>query len=290
MIIHTHPHRITIGGNRSVRIVAFGDLHYGASGANIKRFEENVIAANAKDPDAYFLDMGDSFDCITVRDWRYRPHELASELRGREDIVDAQVEGLAALWAKHKIPRSRLLGKLHGNHEDTILKEGGSNPSERYCYLTKQQNLGYCTFLRLQFCRNKTSSNYDLILYLHHGFAGGRKEGAAVNTYIDHAFRHPGAQVYLYGHNHRKWVHRVPTLSPDWANHEQRDESIIIGNTGTYLMTLGKHNAPSYSEKKGMYPVEIGHLEIIATLRRDRKKMDNGHYKDRGWFDLRVVE
>jgi hypothetical protein len=224
-----------------------------------------------------------------VKDWRYRPHELAKELQGREDIVDAQVEGLAALWEKYKIPRHRMLGKLHGNHEDTILREGGSNPTERYCYLTKQQNLGYCSFLRLMFQRGKSKSRHQLIIYINHGFAGGRKEGAAVNAYIDHAFRHPGAQVYLYGHNHRKWVHRVPTLSPDWDNHGQTDKSIIIGNTGTYLMTLGKHNAPSYSEKKGMYPVEIGHLEIIATLKRDRTKAKDKQ-KDHSWFDLRVVE
>jgi len=285
LIVHTHPHTIIVASNESIRIVAFGDVHYGASGCNVRRFEENVIAANADDPNAYFLDMGDSFDMITVKDWRYRPHEVAEHLRGREDIVDAQVEGLANLWAKYKIPQHRFLGKLHGNHEDTILRDSGSNPTERYCYLTKQRNLGYCAYLRLKFRRKGSGTKRQVVFYLHHGFAGGRKSGSSVNSYTDHSLLHQGVDVFLYGHNHRKWAQRVARPRPNWDFHEQDDTSTIIGNTGTYLMTIGNDVAPGYAEKKGFPCVELGHLEVVATLTRNRVGK-----KEREWIDLRVVE
>jgi UDP-2,3-diacylglucosamine pyrophosphatase LpxH len=285
VIIHTHPHEIELASGESIRIIAFGDVHYGASNCNVGRFEQNVIAAHAADPNAYFLDMGDSFDMITCKDWRYRPHEVMAELRGREDVVDAQVEGFAALWKKYDIPAHRFLGKLHGNHEDTILRDSGSNPTERYCYLTKQRNLGYCAYLRLLFRRGKSSSKHQVVLYLNHGFAGGRKSGSAMNAYTDHALLHQGVDIFLYGHNHRKWAHRVARPKPNWNTHEQDDAATIVGNTGTYLMTIGNDVAPGYAEKKGFPCVELGHLEIIATMKRDRVGK-----KERTWFDYRVVE
>ena len=59
----------------------------------------------------------------------------------------------------------------------------------------------------------------------------------------------------------------------------------MIGNTGTYLMTNGTGVAPGYAEKKGFYPVETGHLEILVTPRRYR---ESG--KDQVWFEIQVVE
>ena len=290
MIIHSHDHVLDFKSGHPVRIVAFGDVHYGASGCNVKRFEENVLERHAKDENVYFLDLGDTFDCITGTDWRFRPHELAPELQGREDVIDAQVEGFADLWKSYGIDKHRLLGKAHGNHEDTILRDSGSNPTERYCYLTKQRNLGYCFFLRLQFKKPGGSGRHQFVIYGHHGFAGGRKAGSSVNAYTDHAFRHPGAQVYLYGHNHQKWSYRVPTLFPNWAHHEQNDNSIVLGNTGTYLMTNGTDVAPGYAEKKGFYPVETGHLELVITPRRQVGGRGKDRNKERTWFDLQVVE
>jgi len=285
--VHTHPHDIELGSNEPIRVVTFGDVHWGASSCNEKRFEEQVIAANAEDPNAYFLDMGDSFDCISVKDYRYRPHEIADWLKGREDIVDAQVESLAALWKKYGIPKHRLLGKAHGNHEDTILRESGSNPTERYCYLTKQQNLGYCFYLRLMLTRKGTkgSGRYQVAIYGHHGFAGGRKVGSALSAYADHAMQHKDIDVFFAGHNHRKASCRIPRPKPNWDSHEQDDDILIVGNTGTYLMTVGDDVAPTYSEKRGFPHVELGHLELLVTLKRNTVKK-----KERRWVDLRVVE
>ena len=106
-----------------------------------------------------------------------------------------------------------------------------------------------------------------------------------MNTYTNFAFRNPGAQIFLFGHNHRKWSHRVATVSPDWRDHSQADKSLIIGNTGTYMMTNGDGTAPSYSERAGMYPVELGHLEIVVTCMKTNLKG-----RQRTWLDLRVVE
>lgn len=283
MIIHTHPSDITIKHGGSFRIVCYGDVHYGAAGCNVKRFEESVLEKYADDESVYFLNLGDTFDCITPKDYRHRLHEIAEEFRACEDIVDKQVEGFADLWNKYKIAPERLLGTAHGNHEDSILKYHGSNPTERFCYLTKQRNLGYSFFLRLRVRRG--TAKFPLVIFGSHGFAGGRMAGASVNTYTNFAFRHPGADIYLFGHNHRKWSQRVATISPNWLAHEQSDKSIIVGNTGTYMMTNGTTSAPSYSERAGMYPVELGHLELVVTnLATNRKG------KQRSWLDIRVVE
>ena len=115
------------------------------------------------------------------------------------------------------------------------------------------------------------------------------RECANANT--DHAFRHRGAKVYLYGHNHRKWVHRVPSLVPCFRTGDVDDESIIIGNTGTYYKTMGGTTAPGYAEKKGMYPVEIGHLEIVVKFRAEEVTSKRTARKSARYvMDVRVEE
>lgn len=284
MKIHEHSKIIELGNAGQFKIIAFGDVHYGAKACHLKRFEKNVLARNADNPNAYFLCMGDALDLIGPKDPRFRPDEGM----GFEDFVDAQIDGFVALFKKHKIPPHRILGMGLGNHEDSIRKFYGTDPVHRMCKALETEHLGYCFALRLK-TRVNGACKYPISIMGHHGFAGGRKEGAAVNAYTDWMHRHPGHNIYLFGHNHKKWFHKVPVVEIDFNKREQVDRSVLVGNTGTYLRTYSKGVVPTYSEKKGFYPVELGHLEIELTHTRESEGSGKTR-KQRSWLEIRGVE
>lgn len=293
MEIHVHPQDILIPYLGSFKIVAFGDVHFGASACHIKRFEKMVLRANADNPHAYFICMGDALDLIGPKDPRFRPQEASPY----EDFVDHQIEGFVKLFKKYDIPEHRIIGFGLGNHEDSIRKFYGTDPVNRISAMLKTKNLGYMWAVKLPVRiingeGELTRRQFSVKIMGHHGFAGGRKEGGAVNAYMDWVHRHPGQDVYLFGHNHKKWFHKVPIVEIDYTKKEQLDRSVLIGNTGTYLKTYSKGSLPTYSEKKGYYPVEIGHVEInvkhVSEEQGDSRKP--GKRRQREWLDIRGTE
>lgn len=283
MKIHVHPFTHNLPFNGTLKIVAFGDVHYGATASHIKRFERKVLQENASDPHAFFLCMGDALDLIGPRDPRFRPGEGMSY----EDFVDKQIDGFTHLFKKYSIPPERILGLGIGNHEDSIRKFYGTDPVARMCKRLDTTNLGYMFAIKINVVVG--TRKFPISIMGHHGFAGGRKEGGAVNAYMDWVHRHPGHDVYLFGHNHKKWVHKVPTVEIDYTRREQVDRSVLIGNTGTFLKTYSDGVQPTYSEKKGFYPVEIGHLEIQAR-HTCVSKYTNGKKRTKDWLDIRGLE
>lgn len=284
MKIHVHPEEILLPYGGEFKIIAFSDIHYGANACHLGRFEGKVLRANAKNENAYFLCLGDALDLIGPRDPRYRPGEGCDY----EDFVDHTIDGFTGLFHKYNIPPHRILGFGVGNHEDSIRKFYGTDPVNRICKKLGTTNLGFMFALKMNV--KVGTHNFSFSMMGHHGFAGGRKEGSSVNAYIDWVHRHPGHQVYLFGHNHKKWFHKVPTVEIDFRKREQVDRSVLVGNTGTYLKTYAKGAVPTYSEKKGFYPVEIGHLEIHVRHAKEERDAKAGKKVRREWLDIRGME
>ena len=78
MILYEHPriHDTKLGNG--VKIVAFGDLHFGARDCSEERFERMILQAYAADPNAYFLMMGDMLDAIVTSDQKRYTARCAS--------------------------------------------------------------------------------------------------------------------------------------------------------------------------------------------------------------------
>lgn len=286
MKIHVHKAPIVVPYGGQFKIIAISDIHYGAAACHLKRFENNVLRANAKDQNAYFICIGDALDLIGPRDPRYRPGEGCDY----EDFIDKTIDGFTGLFKKYNIPPERILGFGVGNHEDSIRKFYGTDPVNRICRELGTTNLGFMFALKLNVRIRNSTRKLSMSLCGHHGFAGGRKEGSSVNAYIDWVHRHPGHHVYLFGHNHKKWFHKVPTVEIDFTKREQLDRSVLVGNTGTYLKTYAKGEVPTYSEKKGFYPVEIGHLEIHVRHVSEELPSVDGKRRQRNCLDIRGME
>lgn len=284
MIIHTHHEIVPLKRNQTVRIIAFSDVHYGAEGCAANRFEEDVIRKFADDPSAYYLGIGDMYDAITPKDVRHRISEAGSKYRATEAVLDDVIKDFTHLFKKNKIPKERILGFGVGNHEDDVLRRYGTDLIERTCYELGVKNLGYSFFLRLL-----TSAKIPLVIFGSHGFGGStRTDGADITKYVRHCFRHPGASVYLYGHSHQKWSKRVSVVKPDFGRRIQNDSSIIVGATGSWLKTYGHYSTPTYSERWGCNPIELGNLVVEATYKETDRRHPERFTKK--YLDYRVVE
>lgn len=262
MIVHEHPHVVPLKHNGSFRIVAFGDVHWGSRQCAEERFERMVLKENADDPDCYFIGMGDLLDAIVASDQkRFRQSVHTDRYASREDILDASIEEFAGLWERYKIPKHRLIGMLSGNHHDAIAKRHGTDLTERLCYRLKTKNLGYSAFVKVQ--ARVGNHTQPVVLFAHHGFGGSSKtDGASITKYVRHAFRFPGADAYLFGHDHQAWSKRIPVVRPHWTSGTVYDTTFLVAATGSFLRTVSDGAIPGYSEVAGYNPALLGCITL----------------------------
>lgn len=269
LIVYTHPYQVTLKYNQPFRVVAFGDIHWGARDCAEERFEREVLERYNEDPLTYFLGMGDIVDAIVSSDQkRYRATVIKAGFASREDILDQSIEEFATLWEKYKIPKQRLIGFLSGNHHDAILKRHGTDLTERLAYRLKTKNLGYSAFVKLQTISGG-SHKMPVVIFAHHGFGGSsRTDGGSVTKYVRHAFRYQGADIYLYGHDHQKYAKRIAVVKPDWLEGHATDTSFVVAATGSFKRTVSHDEIPSYSEVAGYNPAELGAISIEICPRQ----------------------
>lgn len=267
MIVYEHPHPVRLSCNDSFKIVAFGDIHWGARDCAEERFERMVLKEYADDPKALFIGMGDIVDAIVSSDQkRYRQTVMKAAFASREDVLDASIDEFATLWERYKIPKSRLLGFISGNHHDAILKRHGTDITERLCYRLKTKNLGYSAFVKI--LTNAGNHKMPVTLFAHHGFGGAtRTDGGSVTKYVRHAFRYQGGDIYLYGHDHQRWVKRIAVVRPNWHSGHATDTSFVVAGTGSFKRTVSHDATPSYSELAGYPPSEMGCICVRVGIR-----------------------
>ena len=87
-------------------IVVYGDLHWAARACDEKLYSE-MLRKYRKNPNAYFLDLGDTTNSIHVKDPRFDFRELAPRFEGRQDLIDAQVDDYCNSYLKWGDPQPR---------------------------------------------------------------------------------------------------------------------------------------------------------------------------------------
>ena len=249
-----------------IKIRPFFDVHWGNSYCDKNAFRRYMQEG---DENTYYFGGGDTLDSIIVKDiGRYMKH---TDDTLTDAVIDDQINSIIPDLLPYK---ERIIGLMRGNHEGAVLKHHGTDIIKRMCDSLECKYLGYSGLLRLTLHENGGRGRSVIIRY-HHGWGGGsRTQGADITKYSKDAI-HWDADIFLFGHVHKKQTDRIPRLG--LAGNSLVHKPILLGICGTFLRTYSKTIDSTYSEEKGYPPVEIGGLIINVQPTREHLKM---------WIDL----
>jgi len=233
------------------------DVHYGAKACDIRGFKQYLEESNDK---TYFIGGGDLLDSIHANDIRYRKSGDAFE---GDNVIDQQINGMIDILKPYK---DKIICLATGNHEDVVTKRCGTNPTKRMCETLDVPFLGYSGLIRLLLSENGARGR-KVIIRLHHGWGGGSRTQGADLTKYSKDLQYWDADIFLYGHTHRKQTDQVPRLGLVGEKLISRPKTMAI--CGTWLKTYSTSSDPTYSEIKGYPPIETGGVSI--TLKPTHK-------------------
>lgn len=250
MVITTY--RIPYKSKKDViKIKPCGDIHFGSSLCDITAFK-NYLERNDDDK-TYFIGIGDLLDSIIAVDPRYEKHNDASFTSA---IIDEQTDRMFEILEPYK---DRIIGLGLGNHEAKVIKFSGTDPIARLCRRLGTRELGYSGLIKIVL-RTETGGGRTVIVRYHHGFGGGSRTQGADLTKFSKDSAYWDADLFLYGHTHKRQADRVPRLGLAGTKLISRPKIIAI--CGTYLKTYSDNANVSYSELAGYPPIEVGGLVI----------------------------
>jgi len=237
-----------------------GDVHLGSAVCDEDELARWIYRIYY-DPEAIVFLLGDLCEYITRKDWRWREKNVAAWV-DIENVGHSQIE-----YVKNKLAPivPKIFGAIQGNHELKLEDEFDQSVHKQLCQDLNIRDLGYMAMVRLHFkeeskTTKKSARNYSkLDIVLHHGWGGGRTDGADTSK-LDDLLRDYDCDVAIAGHTHRYWAAKsVQHRLNHWDNFEARVR--LKGRSGTFLRTVmpGKTN---YSELQAMRPVVTGCLMV----------------------------
>lgn len=251
----------------SFKIKPIADVHLGAAACDEPAFKKYLADSDDK---TYFLGIGDLLDLVIWLDFkRYRPSQSKTD-PAEDDVIDQWIDKAAGILMPY---RERILGLGEGNHEDAITKHHGTNPMKRLCSKLDVPFLGYDYLFKLKFTEggNRTRT---VIVRGHHGWGGGSRTQGGDLTKFSKDVGYYDADLFLYGHVHRKQHDEVARLGLAGMRLIAKPKIMVL--CGTFLKTLSDNHNPTYSEVKGYPPVSIGAPVIHIQPNRE-------------WVDIEVM-
>lgn len=248
------------------------DTHVGAAACDEKALRRLVAQIQAE-PGRMVIGGGDYGDFINRRDPRYDPSTVAPWLQNEKDMAAAQRDRIEDILAPIA---DRFLCLLGGNHESSILRfyerdiygsivnrlkaRAGLDPETKLA-------LGYEGWLVLRFYRsNKRERGAQVTIRLHHGYGGGRLDGAPALE-MQCILQQNDCDLALHGHIHKRHIANpvvIEGLSRSPA--PRRLLQIRKGAyCGTFLDTRLENGPSTYSAVKGYPSTSLGTVDV--TLR-----------------------
>jgi hypothetical protein len=258
------------------QISFISDVHHAADASDENRLIED-LQDRPKGVQCFFMGVGDELDSIPRCDLkRHSPSTMKSKFLANNvyhRCIDAEVEDYAEIINKFTKPEE-WLGHITGNHPNAMTQHN-TDPTQYLCNLTKSQYLGYSAYVPITIeCGGRRTR---FMIMAHHGFGGGRTEGASFNAYIAHALRYEEWDLALYGHRHDRWIKSVPRIRPQSHGKQHhpwvQDIETKVAQCGTYLRTLSHVDdgkIPSYAERAGYNPRPLGCLKVRVGLARSK--------------------
>lgn len=247
-----------------------GDSHVGSLAFDKEALEAKVEQVRST-PDAYWIGMGDYIDAIGYRDKRFDPRDIDPEMRVRDldDIFNWQAR--AFLRIVEPI-RSRCLGMLTGNHEESVRLYSSTDPVRSLAEWFGVPDLRYAATVRIQVLdqveARKGAQRYSVIVYCHHGFGGGRKVGGKVNKIVHDVsdLAPANADITAMGH-----VHDDTAGKKAWLEIPREGDLCIVPRQRVWVLTGSyrknwHQGATTYNEKSGFPMVNMGSPHVLVKL------------------------
>jgi len=185
----------------------FGDLHIGARSC-AETLLKKAVKEVAENPRAYAIGGGDLIDAVlphdikrfdfnTLPDWMLEGdcHTTREMLN---NILLQQVDRVHSLLSP--IPGDRWLGAISGNHEYSVQKHNNNNIHKAICNRLNMPDLSDEALIRLRFKRQGAGAT--IIIYIRHGYGGGRTPGAEANKIDRMVAEWEVADICFTGHSH----------------------------------------------------------------------------------------
>ncbi len=244
---------------KAFHLYLVGDAHQGSALCDEDKFQ-STIDEIGHDPDAIVFLMGDLAEFIAKDDWRFEDDNIA-EWVSRSDVGYCQEERLIKLL---RPIRKKIFGAIQGNHEFVLEREWNNAVHSHICDRLEIRNLGYMAMVRLQFTwrRGKGRGNGDyrpLDILLHHGYGGGRTDGADINRFNE-LMRDYNCDIVVCGHTHRRLA--IKSVQHYIGLNGTLGERVRMAcRSGTFMKTIAQ-NKSGYAEKSAMRPLVTGALMI----------------------------
>ncbi len=256
--------RVTYESGDTFSLYPIGDVHLGSANCDKDLFDATIKRIR-DDPKALWLGMGDMVEAISPSDKRWTAggvDEAIVNMASQDRIGDVYVEKLAD---KLRPIADKCIGYADGNHERTFDKHYFTKLSIRVLDAIGRPDAynGWACLTRLAF-ESDGGHRYPLRIFSHHGWQGGRMDGAKVNesrrlmAYVD-------ADIYLTGHSHSKFIVPNTRLSVNQSWTKLTAQTAWVAHTGSFLRTLQVDHS-GYAERAGYPPTTLGTVCFRITV------------------------
>jgi len=244
---------IKIKMKKHMDLFFMGDLHFPRGKYNLFKQEINKIS---KQPDSYFIGMGDWVEGILPGDKRYNPEETAFMIKKYGTLVNMiseqyhYIEDALQLLADN----NQIIGIHNGNHERPGIRNASVNELRRICDRFNTKYLGEgCAIITLQ-------NSHDINILTAHGIGGGILPGFAYNNLDKHSNVIDGIDIIAEGHTHKLGV----DISEDHLKHGKgkfKHRTQWRCSCGSFL---GNYDLgySSYAELKMYRPLPLGYVRV----------------------------
>ena len=234
------------------QIVPLFDVHFGTVN-HLQSLFEKVFSYIKDNDNVYTILGGDLAEFINVKDKRFDFSNLAAPFKHHVDnllsfTIDYIVDKLYPI-------RDKILFAIAGNHENVIYKHYNVDVIKTIgTHLNIQYTNSYEALAKLIFKGSKTYS-YDI--YVHHGFGGGKKKGAFINS-LEDISGYFEASCYIVGHQHQLIISTKPYIRMNNTGTELIEETKLLIGVGGFRRSRNFNGSPSYEERFGTFPRATG--------------------------------
>lgn len=232
-------------------IYFLADVHLGAAAHDAEGLKETIREIK-KDPNAYWLGVGDYGDHIYYNDPRFSLNEV-DDLYTVADMREGIMGQVRKLVRVLEPIGDKCIGLGTGNHEEKVLQKFNVDATREMCYALRVKYLGYSSIVTLRPVYTDPSGNRSsktLQIYQHHGFGGGRRHGPQINK-VEDAMRIAEADIYAMGHVHGKVASALDMRAADENGNEFLKPKVFLV-TSSYQKAF-KQGTLTFAEKN-MYP------------------------------------
>ena len=197
--------------------------------------------------------LGDTLDLMQGRD---DPRRDGGSMKPQYliDYVDQVLADASTFFAPY---REKIVMISEGNHESSVRKRLGTNPTKRLAESLGVECMPYSGWLMFRVVRDERgrSTHNTIRCYYHHGSGGGGAVTRGVIQTNRRAAMVDGAHIMLSGHIHESWVLWTPRAAVNTQGTPHVIDQLHV-STGTYKdeFSVGE----GYHVERGRPPKPLG--------------------------------